>query len=154
MIPVPSGAQVWLATGHTDMRKGFDGLALLVQETLKRNPHNGHLFVFRGRRGGLIKVLWHEKHHRATPQIRAHEEPLPAAEMTRASHKFNPPVQRPDLNAQVPLRAACKVRGDNPLAPLPPLNHRPSVSAGLNPAVANCSIDVELEPAFQANTLA
>ena len=60
MIPVPSGVQVWLATGHTDMRKGFDGLALLVQETLKRNPHNGHLFVFRGRRGGLIKVLWHD----------------------------------------------------------------------------------------------
>ena len=37
-VAVPSGAQVWLATGHTDMRKGFDGLALLVQETLKRNP--------------------------------------------------------------------------------------------------------------------
>jgi transposase len=60
MIPVPSGLQVWLATGHTDMRKGFDGLAVLVQETLKRNPHSGHLFVFRGRRGGLIKVLWHD----------------------------------------------------------------------------------------------
>jgi transposase len=52
--------RVWLATGHTDMRKGFDGLAVLVQETLKRNPHNGHLFVFRGRRGSLIKVLWHD----------------------------------------------------------------------------------------------
>ena len=60
MIPVPTGVQVWLATGHTDMRKGFDGLALLVQETLQRNPHNGHLFVFRGRRGGLVKVLWHD----------------------------------------------------------------------------------------------
>ena len=60
MIPVPSGARVWLAAGHTDMRKGFDGLALMVQETLKRDPHNGHLFVFRGRRGGLIKVLWHD----------------------------------------------------------------------------------------------
>jgi transposase len=60
MIPVPSGARVWLATGHTDMRKGFDGLALLVQETLKRDPHGGHLFVFRGRRGGLLKVLWHD----------------------------------------------------------------------------------------------
>jgi transposase len=55
-IPIPSGARVWLASGHTDMRKGFDGLALLVQETLKRNPHNGHLFVFRGRRGGLHAV--------------------------------------------------------------------------------------------------
>jgi transposase len=60
MIPVPSGVKVWLATGYTDMRKGFDGLALVVQETLKRDPHCGHLFVFRGRRGGLIKVLWHD----------------------------------------------------------------------------------------------
>jgi transposase len=34
MIPVPAGARVWLATGHTDMRKGFDGLAVLVQEKL------------------------------------------------------------------------------------------------------------------------
>jgi transposase len=49
--------QVWLAIGHTDMRKGFDGLALLVHEVLKRNPHNGHLLVFRGRRGSVIKVL-------------------------------------------------------------------------------------------------
>ncbi len=44
MIPVPSGVRVWLATGHTDMRKGFPGLALLVQEVLKRDPLGGHLF--------------------------------------------------------------------------------------------------------------
>ena len=50
MIPVPVGVRVWLATGHTDMRRGFDGLALLVQETLKHDPHGGHLFVFRGQR--------------------------------------------------------------------------------------------------------
>ena len=68
MIPVPSGVQVWLASGHTDMRKGFDGLALLVQETLKRNPHGGNLFVFRGRRGSLIKVLW-QLYCRAIAQI-------------------------------------------------------------------------------------
>jgi transposase len=43
MIPIPSGVRVRLASGHTDMRKGFDGLALLVQETLKRDPHSGHL---------------------------------------------------------------------------------------------------------------
>jgi transposase len=60
MIPFPAGVRVWLATGHTDMRKGFDGLALLVQEKLRRDPHSGHLFVFRGRRGSLIKVLWHD----------------------------------------------------------------------------------------------
>ncbi len=58
MIPIPTGARVWLVTGHTDMRKGFDGLALIVQETLKRDPHSGHLFVFRGRRGSLVKCLW------------------------------------------------------------------------------------------------
>jgi len=60
MIPVPAGVHVWLATGHTDMRRGFDGLALTVQETLKQDPHAGHLFVFRGKRGHLIKVLWHD----------------------------------------------------------------------------------------------
>ena len=60
MIPIPAGVRVWLATGHTDMRKGFDGLALIVQETLKRDPHSGHLFVFRGRSGDLIKCLWHD----------------------------------------------------------------------------------------------
>lgn len=59
-IPIPSGARVWLATGHTDMRKGYQSLALLVQEMLKHDPHNGHLFVFRGRRGDLIKILWHD----------------------------------------------------------------------------------------------
>lgn len=60
MIPVPTGVKVWLATGHTDMRKGFPGLSLMVQETLKRDPMCGHLFVFRGRGGGLIKVIWHD----------------------------------------------------------------------------------------------
>ncbi|PBB58361.1 IS66 family insertion sequence hypothetical protein [Mesorhizobium loti] len=60
MIPGPNGVRVWLATGHTDIGKGFPGLALVVQETLKRDPHNGHLFVFRDRRGDLIKVLWHD----------------------------------------------------------------------------------------------
>ena len=56
MIPVPSGVQVWLASGYTDMRKGFDGLAMLVQEMLKRDPHDGQLFVFRGKRGDLVKL--------------------------------------------------------------------------------------------------
>ena len=58
MIGLPAGTRVWLAAGVTDMRKGFDGLALIVQETLKRDSHGGHLFVFRGRRGDLIKCLW------------------------------------------------------------------------------------------------
>lgn len=60
MIPVPSGTQVWLAAGHTDMRKGFNSLALVVQEVLKRDPHCGHLFVFRGRKGNLVRIIWHD----------------------------------------------------------------------------------------------
>jgi transposase len=60
MTPVPTGVRVWLATGHTDMRKGFASLSLQVQEVLRRDPLNGHLFCFRGRRGDLLKVIWHD----------------------------------------------------------------------------------------------
>jgi len=60
MIPVPSGVRVWLAVGHTDMRRGMNGLALQVQEAMKRDPHVGDLYVFRGRRGNLLKILWHD----------------------------------------------------------------------------------------------
>jgi transposase len=60
MMGVPSGTRIWLATGATDMRKGFDGLASLVQTVLGEDPFSGHLFVFRGRRGKLIKIFWHD----------------------------------------------------------------------------------------------
>nr|WP_321985261.1 IS66 family insertion sequence element accessory protein TnpB [uncultured Lichenicoccus sp.] len=60
MIPIPSGVRVWLAAGHTDMRRGMNGLALQVQQALERDPHAGDLYVFRGRRGDLVKVLWHD----------------------------------------------------------------------------------------------
>lgn len=58
MIPVPSRTKVWLAAGATDMRKGFNGLSVLAQAVLRQDPYSGHLFVFRGRRGDLIKVIW------------------------------------------------------------------------------------------------
>jgi transposase len=48
---------IWLACGHTDMRRGFDGLSSQVQQHLGQNPFTGELFVFRGRRGDPIKVL-------------------------------------------------------------------------------------------------
>ena len=60
MIPVPSSVRVWLARGQTDMRKGFLGLSLAVQEVLRHDPLSGQLFVFRGRRGDLIKIIWHD----------------------------------------------------------------------------------------------
>lgn len=58
MITVPAGVRIYLACGATDMRKGFDGLAMLAQDVLKQNPFAGHLFAFRGRRGDLIKILY------------------------------------------------------------------------------------------------
>lgn len=60
MIPIPSGVRVWIAMGHTDMRRGMQGLALQVQENLKRDPYVGDLYIFRGRRSDLAKILWHE----------------------------------------------------------------------------------------------
>lgn len=59
MISLTSGTRVWLAAGVTDMRKGFDGLAALVATTLAADPFSGHVFVFRGRRGDRIKLLWY-----------------------------------------------------------------------------------------------
>lgn len=58
MIPVPAGTRVWLAAGTTDLRRGFDGLAAQVQTVLRLDPFCGHLFVFRGRAGDRVKVLW------------------------------------------------------------------------------------------------
>jgi transposase len=60
MIPVPGHFRVWLAVGRTDMRRGMNGLALQVQEALKRDPHAGDLYVFRGRGGDLVKIIWHD----------------------------------------------------------------------------------------------
>jgi len=56
LTPGP-GVRIWLAAGLTDMRRGFDGLAALVQQQLGKDPFSGQLFVFRGRRGDLIKIL-------------------------------------------------------------------------------------------------
>ena len=58
MIALPAGVQVWLAAGSTDMRKGFDGLAAWVQTQLAEDPFSGQLFVFRGRGGDRVKILW------------------------------------------------------------------------------------------------
>lgn len=58
MIPVPSHTKVWLTAGRTDMRKGFNSLSVLAERVLARDPFSGHLFVFRGARGDLIKVIW------------------------------------------------------------------------------------------------
>jgi transposase len=60
MIAVPTGVRIWLATGHTDMRRGMHGLALQVQEGPGRDPFAGDIYIFRGRSGSLIKAIWHD----------------------------------------------------------------------------------------------
>ena len=58
MIALPANTRIWIAAGVTDLRGGFTGLSALVQTALEQDPLSGHVFVFRGRRGDLIKVLW------------------------------------------------------------------------------------------------
>ena len=58
MIELRTGTRIWLAAGITDMRRGFRGLSAQVQTVLEQEPYSGHVFVFRGRQGDLIKLLW------------------------------------------------------------------------------------------------
>jgi transposase len=55
---IPANTQIWIVAGFTDLRRGFVGLSAMVQTALEQNPFNGHVFVFRGKRGDLIKLLW------------------------------------------------------------------------------------------------
>jgi transposase len=58
MIALPAGTNIWIAAGVTDLRRGFTGLSAVAQTVLEQDPFSGHVFVFRGRRGDLIKLLW------------------------------------------------------------------------------------------------
>ena len=58
MIQLPVGTKIWIAAGVTDLRRGFDGLSAQVQNVLQEQPFSGHVFVFRGRRGDIVKLLW------------------------------------------------------------------------------------------------
>jgi transposase len=58
VIELRSGTRIWIAAGFTDLRRGFQGLTTLIESVLKQAPYSGHVFVFRGRRGDLIKLLW------------------------------------------------------------------------------------------------
>jgi transposase len=58
VIELPTGTRIWIAAGVTDMRRGFQGLSAQVQTALEQQPYSGHVFIFRGRRGDMIKWLW------------------------------------------------------------------------------------------------
>ncbi|WP_409997228.1 IS66 family insertion sequence element accessory protein TnpB [Bradyrhizobium cosmicum] len=70
MIQIPSGVRVWIAAGHTDVRPAIRSLALTVQEILTRDPHAGDLYIFRGRRGDLVKSsAWCNRHTRQVDRL-------------------------------------------------------------------------------------
>ena len=99
MIGLPSGTRVWLVAGHTDMRKGFDGLAALVQTAPVENPFCGHISVFRGRGGNILKVLWFdgqgllllakrlERGRFIWPQATSGKVSLTSAQMSMLTHR-------------------------------------------------------------------
>ena len=58
MIELRIGTRIWIAAGYTDLRRGFQGLTTLVETVLEQAPYSGHVFVFRGKRGDMIKLLW------------------------------------------------------------------------------------------------
>lgn len=58
MISLSAGTRIWIVAGVTNMRKGMNGLSALVQTALEQAPFSGQLFIFRGRRGDMVKVLW------------------------------------------------------------------------------------------------
>ena len=58
MIELRTGTRIWIAAGYTDLRRGFQGLTTLIETVLEQAPYSGHVFVFRGKRGDLIKLLW------------------------------------------------------------------------------------------------
>jgi len=61
MITIPGGIKVFIATEPTDMRRGFDSLAAMVQGVLKKDIFSGHLFVFRDRSGSKLKILYWDR---------------------------------------------------------------------------------------------
>lgn len=73
MIGPPSRAQIWLVAGFTDMRKGFAGLSALVQTQLEQDPYAGQIYIFRGKQGDKIKILWGDEDSLCLYYRRLHE---------------------------------------------------------------------------------
>ncbi len=57
---IPANRRIWIVAGITDMRRGLTSLSGLVQTSLEQSPLSGEVYVFRGRRGDLIKILFHD----------------------------------------------------------------------------------------------
>jgi transposase len=58
VLNLSPSVRIFVSTKPVDMRRSFDGLFELVQTTIRQDPYSGQLFLFRSRRGNVIKILW------------------------------------------------------------------------------------------------
>ncbi|KKK66888.1 hypothetical protein LCGC14_2959560 [marine sediment metagenome] len=61
MLSFPSAVKIYLCKQPTDMRRSFDGLAMMVQCIIRHDPLSGHVFVFRNKRGNMLKLLYWDR---------------------------------------------------------------------------------------------
>lgn len=61
VLGLPPSVRIYFATGLVDMRNGIDGLRALVENALKKDPYEGHLFVFVGKSKDKVKILFWDK---------------------------------------------------------------------------------------------
>jgi len=61
MLRLPASVRVFVCLIPVDMRRSFDGLAAAAEQVVHGDPLSGHLFVFRGRRGDRVKILWWDR---------------------------------------------------------------------------------------------
>ncbi len=106
MTLLPPGVKVHIALGVMDLRKGLDGLAMLVQGVLKQDPFSGHLFAFRGRKANLIKIVfWHGTGRcRFTKRLEQGRFPWPGADepgdtVALTSEQLSMPIEGIDWRA-------------------------------------------------------
>ena len=134
MISIPSGARVWLVTGHTDMRKGFTVWRFYRPRNIEARPAFGHLFVFRGRRGSLIKCLWSDGQ-----EICDFEHQCYHSDLAQPDRVTPPPV------AQYP-RARLPTPSQEPLCHLVTIREAPELPARI---VEICALSPDQELAVR-----
>ena len=61
MLRLPVSVRVFVCLQPVDMRRSFDGLAAVAEQVVRQDPFSGHLFVFRGRRGDRVKILYWDR---------------------------------------------------------------------------------------------
>ena len=80
---IPATVRIYVYTEPVDMRRGFDGLALIARDAMEQDPRSGALFVFANRRADRLKALWWDRNgycvlykraHRAVFELPCHDD--------------------------------------------------------------------------------